>query len=417
MSGRSLRQAGLAALPMLLLSQCAPTCAPAPTPGPLPGPPPTFSVPSPTTTSTTAPQPTMPPTPQLRMHYHDMSASFPAGAVATDLTADGRFLTAGDMVSGDMASGGSGRLDLQSGAFTTLASHGIPTTDGRAVVTVDTPTSVALADATSGQLLSRIELPADWRVASLDSASADGQRAGVTAYSPVDRAAIVFDFTARTRTVLDVGLGPGGAADESWRALLSDDGSTAVFTHRSGPFRCTVCTNVYAAHVGSAPQLASPAVNGALSTTGDSHGVAVSPNGRFVLFRTTSTDLAGGRTNTSGHFYVRDLVNDASDELPVPAPAPWDGVVGAISNDAQRVAFDIGRAIFDSGGFQVYDFVAVYDRPMNTLIDLALETAPEFAHTSLTTIEMSADGRRVAFTADGTSQQPRHPVVADLMVE
>jgi hypothetical protein len=147
--------------------------------------------------------------------------------------------------------------------------------------------------------------------------------ASAPAYSADDKAAIVLSFTARTMTELDGGLGAGGTAGRSWGALLSDDGSTAVFTHRNGPFGCTACTNVFAARVGSAPELASPAVNGTPSTTGDSQAVAVSPNGRFVLFQSTSTDLAGGHTNTEGHLYVRDLVNDTSDELPVPLADPW----------------------------------------------------------------------------------------------
>ena len=121
---------------------------------------------------------------------------------------------------------------------------------------------------------------------------------------------------------------------------------------------------------------------------------------------TAHPSSAGGHTNTSGHLYERDLVNDASHELPVPAPDAWHGLVGAISDDAQRVAFDIGRAIPYYGGFQILQFVAAYDRPMNTLIDLAPETTPEFAHGGPTTIEMSADGSRVAFSANGTSGPP-----------
>src|SRR5207244_4359453 len=48
------------------------------------------------------------------------------------------------------------------------------------------------------------------------------------------------------------------------------------------------------------------------SGTGQSESACMTPDGRFIAFVSTSTDLIAGATNQSGEIYVRDLQTAAT---------------------------------------------------------------------------------------------------------
>ena len=134
-SARSVRRLALGAIPVVMLSQCAPQCTPAP---PV----------SPTVT------------------YTDVTVSVPNSGWVFDLSgSDGRYLSVGGI-------GNDVFLDLVSRTSLPLSANGLLTADGSRIVTAVDDDTLELRDL-NAQLLSSVSLPAGWVIELL---LATGQR-------------------------------------------------------------------------------------------------------------------------------------------------------------------------------------------------------------------------------------------------
>jgi hypothetical protein len=368
---RALRQAGLAVVPMVLLSQCAPQCTPAPPP---PSPP--------------------------AMASYDLTGSLPADVFTADITPDGRYV-------GYMGSG-THRLDMHTW-YSEETDDGLLIGDGWGVVDYWSDTSVALYDFTTGTALTRAELPAGWELAGIDSTSRDGRRVGVTAFNAAlnDVAAFLLDLQVGWATRLDQPFPDGSSpATASYGALVSADGQTAAYSYRDGPYGCTACVDTWAFRSGG-HTLVSPTPGGTTSMTGDSEPVDVSSDGRFILFHSTATDLAGGVGTRSlqGHLFVGDLLAGTTTVIPE-LGALGDAFASAISDDGTKVVLPVDRV----AGIGPRPFAAVHDRN-NGLTTVLTPVDLDHQLSIQSWLAMTANGGRIAFDVHTNSGDVRHVVV------
>jgi len=370
---RALRQAGLAVVPMVLLAQCAPQCTPV-----------------------------TPPASPPAMASYDLTASLPADVVTVDITPDGRYISYVERA------GGTQRLDLSTW-HSEGTDGGLLIGDGWGVVDYWSDTSVALYDFTTGAALASAELPAGWELASIDSTSRDGTRVGVTAVNEAlaDVAAVLLDLQTGEAIRLDQSLpGATSTATTSYGTLVSADGQTAAYSYRDGAVGCSSCIDTWAFRSGGLV-LVSPTASGGTSATGDSEPVDVSSDGRFILFHSTATDLAGGAGARSpqGHLYVRDLLAGTTTVV-AELGALGDAFASAISDDGTKVVLPVDRV----AGNGPRSFAAVHDRnngltTVLTPVDLDHQLSIE------SWLAMSANGGRIAFDVQTNSGDVHHMVV------
>jgi Tol biopolymer transport system component len=139
---------------------------------------------------------------------------------------------------------------------------------------------------------------------------------------------------------------------------------------------------------------------------GDSQDAAVTPNGRFVAFNSTATDLLTAPGNSNSDVFVRDMKAGTTELLSHDgAGAEGDGASDypSISNSGRWVAFE-SRASGLGGGNPVYRDVFVADRSAGT-ITLASERfdgLPIDADSNLSGVSLSGNGRWVVFSSSGT---------------
>jgi hypothetical protein len=358
-----------------------------------------------------APQCAPPPTPAPTVSYRDVTASLPPDLFASDISNDGRFVGYGGIT------GGAWRLDVQTGQVVPN-DGGILIGDGTGVVDGASDTAAALYDFVTGAELARVELPAGWQLASIDSASHDGYLIGVTAVNgaEADTAAFVLDLRRASARRLDAGL-PGSAltATSSYHAVLSADGSITAFSYQDGPVGCAACVDVWVLRpittAGGAEGdlgLVSATSTGGTSATGDSEPIDLSADGRFVLFHTTATDVvgAGGPPAFEGRLVVHDMNTGAAWSVPG-LGALGDVFSSAISDDGNKVAFPTVR---DSNGGGPRPFAALYDRSSGTVTALSpVDLDHQLSWSSW--LAMNGSGTRVAFDVTTNPGVVQHAIV------
>jgi Tol biopolymer transport system component len=142
---------------------------------------------------------------------------------------------------------------------------------------------------------------------------------------------------------------------------------------------------------------------------GDSFGPTISDNGRFVAFRSDSSNLVPGDTNGVSDIFVRDRQTGATERVSVDGA----GVEGngnsfgpSISEDGRFVAFRSHASNLVPGDLNGRDDIFVRDRQTGTtqLVSVANTgtqgDAPSFEPA------ISADGRFVAFRSDASTLVP-----------
>jgi len=157
---------------------------------------------------------------------------------------------------------------------------------------------------------------------------------------------------------------------------------------------------------------------GAKSTNSDtsgssSEGPGITPDGRYVVFYSTATNLVSGVTTTS-EIYVRDLVAGTTTWASTNARTVLQSVIGStsgaaaynqvISEDGKFVAFEASAFLIDSsfarGVVLRYDLQTGLKDIVHTNANVALEP-----YENIHNLDMTPDGRFIVFTANvgGTS--------------
>ena len=158
------------------------------------------------------------------------------------------------------------------------------------------------------------------------------------------------DLIAGTTRLVSVGTGGLGADGASTAPLLSADGRWVVFESKAAnlvPDDTNRLTDLFARDMWSnVTVVVSLSTNGLTTANGKSDTACLTPDGRFVAFASTATDLAAADANSFADVYVRDLQTNrctvASASIPALLGAGGDGYRcfhPALSADGRFVAF------------------------------------------------------------------------------
>ncbi|MFZ0829017.1 MAG: hypothetical protein WAO02_16505 [Verrucomicrobiia bacterium] len=153
--------------------------------------------------------------------------------------------------------------------------------------------------------------------------------------------------------------------------------------------------------------LASPGATSLGITAGNSASARplITPDGRYVAFYSTATNLVGGVTNV-GDIYVRDLLAGATAWASAGARAQLQAVFGTsngvcfshkMSADGSLIAYEVSAAAYakSAGVVLRYNLLSSQTDVVNTNAN-----APVGAYEDLRTVDLSPDGRFVVSVAN-----------------
>jgi hypothetical protein len=137
-----------------------------------------------------------------------------------------------------------------------------------------------------------------------------------------------------------------------------------------------------------------------VSTSGDqgdgrSYGGELSPNGRFVVFGSRSTNLVDGQTDARSALYLRDRVTGTTEPLLTSKGEPGDGL--------RHVAFTSSASNIVEGDTNEVSDVFVLDRVAGTTERVSLTDQGQQANGVSAGASLSSDGRYVVFSSAATN--------------
>lgn len=205
--------------------------------------------------------------------------------------------------------------------------------------------------------------------------------------------------TTRLVSVSYSGTGPGNGS--SFLSDLTPDGRFVVFRSDASNL-VTNDTNgtddVFLRDLNSGvTELISVKSSGQGSGNGGSQGGSISADGRHVAFSSTASDLNGAATNGRSQIYVRDRLLGTNILCSVStnhAPASSECFLRGISANGRGVLFSTSATNFGTGGS---DNIFAFDIPTRKLQLVTVTTSGTAASSYHSEPSISADGRHVAF--------------------
>lgn len=142
----------------------------------------------------------------------------------------------------------------------------------------------------------------------------------------------------------------------------------------------------------------------------DCYGCAMTPDARFVVFESRSTDLVPGDTNKASDIFVRDRRNGTTERVSVSksgAQGNQSSYGGSISADGRYVSFDSDASNLVPGDTSsLRRDVFVYDRQTRTIRRASVSPAGKEGANSSGSSRLSADGRYVVFRSYASNLVP-----------
>jgi Ca2+-binding RTX toxin-like protein len=149
----------------------------------------------------------------------------------------------------------------------------------------------------------------------------------------------------------------------------------------------------------------STATNGTQGN-GDSYGVAISADGRYVVFESDASNLVSGDTNGTRDVFVKDLTTNTITRISTAA----DGTQGnsnsynaAISADGRYVVFESDASNLVSGDTNGTRDVFVKDLTTNTITRISTAADGTQGNSNSYGAAVSADGRYVVFSSNASN--------------
>jgi Tol biopolymer transport system component len=223
----------------------------------------------------------------------------------------------------------------------------------------------------------------------------------------------LWDRNAATTTRVSVSPTGGDTYGESREPAISADGRYVAFTSTS-PDLTTPPTNngfeIFVRDLATATTSAlSYATNGAEANS-DSFGPAISADGRYVSYYSYATNLVAGDTNGRYDIFIRDRVAGTTTRISVAtggAQANLDSYNSAISADGRYVVFDSAATNLVSGDTNgdLWD-VYLRDRVTGTTTRMSVSTAGIQGDSQTDGPTISANGRLIFFGGVATNLVP-----------
>lgn len=218
------------------------------------------------------------------------------------------------------------------------------------------------------------------------SISGDGRYVAFVAQSQV----YLRDRSARTTTLVSHTESGGGGNGRSGAPSVAADGSVAFGSSSTDlvPGDANTASDVFLWRPGTGRLTLVSKPREGLSN-GGSGGPDLTPDGRFVVYRTDATNLVPGQTSSGSRLVVADLTDGSLDVVDsLPDGSPGTGVGPSISDDGNLVAFHSTSSSMD----RVY----VRDRANRTTrLVSAVGGQPVRGYAP----HLSGDGRHVVFTS------------------
>lgn len=150
---------------------------------------------------------------------------------------------------------------------------------------------------------------------------------------------------------------------------------------------------------------------------GDSTAPAISPDGRYVSFATTATNLVPGTTTHGPNVVVRDLVSgttelasvDGAGTAQAGGPAPARPPISDVSAGGRYVVFESDATNLVLGDTNRHTDVFVRDRMAGRTVRASLATTDQQADGDSYAPSISADGRFVTFLSGAPNLTPNQP--------
>lgn len=151
-------------------------------------------------------------------------------------------------------------------------------------------------------------------------------------------------------------------------------------------------------------------VSSAGSQGNDASGSAsISGNGRFVTFSSTADNLVGGDTNEQGDVFVHDVQTGVTRLVSVSSTGEAGNGISqnpTISADGRFVAFSSEADNLVAGDTNEAGDIFIHEIETGITTRVSVGWSGEQASEGVESYSMSADGRFVAFTADGENLVP-----------
>ena len=206
---------------------------------------------------------------------------------------------------------------------------------------------------------------------------------------------------------------PGQADADSFGGVLTPDGKTVVFASSAGDLvpgkSDDLTTQIYArSRSANFLQLVSVATNGGFGDNASSTA-SITPDGRYAVFNSSSSNLVANDTNGSQDVFRRDLVNNVTVRVSVGAGGAQASGNSSTGNAGSRAISDDGRFVVFAGppslvaGGAGTANVYVRDVQSGTTTRVSVSTAGVVGNGGSTEPSISADGRSVAFTSDSSN--------------
>ena len=214
----------------------------------------------------------------------------------------------------------------------------------------------------------------------------------------------VRDLVNGTNILVSIGVDGGCANGVSWESAMTPDGHYVAFASTASnlvPGDANGIQDIFVRDlVTGVTTLASPGATG----PGRSDSPQLTPDGRYVAFLSTATNLVPGAT-TTGEVYVRDLTGAVTYLASGNAHTLISGNVisynQAISDNGQFVAFESS-----TNGSSVGGVIQRYNLQSGST-DIVYPNAAAIltGYTCFRNLDMTPDGRFIAFVASTNSSQ------------
>jgi Tol biopolymer transport system component len=139
------------------------------------------------------------------------------------------------------------------------------------------------------------------------------------------------------------------------------------------------------------------------------YGIAISPDGRYVVFESRASNLVTGDTNGVRDIFLRDRLSGTTERVSVDssgAQGNADSLHPSISPDGRYVSFDGDATNLVPGDTNAQPDVFVRDRVSGTTECVSVSTSGAQGNGVSGASSISADGRYVAFESGATNLGP-----------
>ena len=218
-----------------------------------------------------------------------------------------------------------------------------------------------------------------------------------------------------TDTVSTNAAVPVIATEDARNPAMTPDGRLVAFVANANDAITTnTCILVWDAQTGTSV-LASGDLTGAVPTNSICDWPAITPDGRFVAFRSTASNLVTNPLTGDFHVYLRDMQSAITTLVDTGTNGAGSGVTSVMqprmSDDGRYIAFEApdGNLVPDDSNKSVDVFVRDTAGAATELISQrapALPSDTANGPSTLSALSVSGDGSRVAFVSEADNLVP-----------